>query len=74
MLPEVCVGSRAPWSGNLAWFHKCIVLFSPSYVSQGEEEKSGNKLQEKPKESEKPKDSGKVTITKVFDFAGEEVR
>ncbi|KAM6123672.1 craniofacial development protein 1 [Phoenicopterus ruber ruber] len=38
------------------------------------EEKSGNKLQEKPKESEKPKDSGKVTITKVFDFAGEEVR
>ncbi|NWX39389.1 CFDP1 protein, partial [Steatornis caripensis] len=26
------------------------------------------------KESEKPKDSGKVTITKVFDFAGEEVR
>ncbi|XP_010137617.1 PREDICTED: craniofacial development protein 1, partial [Buceros rhinoceros silvestris] len=39
-----------------------------------EEEKSGNKLQEKPKESEKPKDSGKVTITKVFDFAGEEVR
>ncbi|XP_030313878.1 craniofacial development protein 1 [Calypte anna] len=43
-------------------------------VSQAGEEKSGNKLQEKPKESEKPKDSGKVTITKVFDFAGEEVR
>ncbi|XP_015729312.1 craniofacial development protein 1 [Coturnix japonica] len=38
------------------------------------EEKSVKKLQEKPKESEKPKDSGKVTITKVFDFAGEEVR
>ncbi|OXB54211.1 hypothetical protein ASZ78_013972 [Callipepla squamata] len=38
------------------------------------EEKSVNKLQGKPKESEKPKDSGKVTITKVFDFAGEEVR
>lgn len=36
--------------------------------------KSVNKLQGKPKESEKPKDSGKVTITKVFDFAGEEVR
>ncbi|XP_021264693.1 craniofacial development protein 1 [Numida meleagris] len=38
------------------------------------DEKSVNKLQGKPKESEKPKDSGKVTITKVFDFAGEEVR
>lgn len=38
------------------------------------DEKSGNKLQEKQEESEKPKDSGKVTITKVFDFAGEEVR
>nr|XP_025963177.1 craniofacial development protein 1 [Dromaius novaehollandiae] len=38
------------------------------------EEKSVNKLQEKSKESEKPKDAGKLTITKVFDFAGEEVR
>lgn len=43
-------------------------------AKKAEEEKSGNKLQEKPKESEKPKDSGTVTITKVFDFAGEEVR
>ncbi|KAM9289033.1 craniofacial development protein 1 [Morus bassanus] len=43
-------------------------------TKKAEEEKSGNKLQEKPKESDKPKDSGKVTITKVFDFAGEEVR
>ncbi|KFW64909.1 Craniofacial development protein 1, partial [Pygoscelis adeliae] len=43
-------------------------------AKKAEEEKSGNKLQEKPKGSEKPKDSGKVTITKVFDFAGEEVR
>ncbi|XP_064016574.1 craniofacial development protein 1 isoform X2 [Pogoniulus pusillus] len=43
-------------------------------AKKAEEEKSGNKLQEKPKESEKPKDAGKVTITKVFDFAGEEVR
>ncbi|XP_075017086.1 craniofacial development protein 1 isoform X1 [Calonectris borealis] len=43
-------------------------------AKKAEEEKSGKKLQEKPKESEKPKDSGKVTITKVFDFAGEEVR
>lgn len=43
-------------------------------AKKAEEEKSGNKLQEKPKVSEKPKDSGKVTITKVFDFAGEEVR
>ncbi|XP_074695664.1 craniofacial development protein 1 isoform X2 [Strix aluco] len=37
-------------------------------AKKAEEEKSGKKLQEK------PKDSGKVTITKVFDFAGEEVR
>ncbi|XP_068267424.1 craniofacial development protein 1 [Nyctibius grandis] len=43
-------------------------------AKKAEEGKSGNKLQEKPKQSEKPKDSGKVTITKVFDFAGEEVR
>ncbi|XP_069724817.1 craniofacial development protein 1 [Phaenicophaeus curvirostris] len=43
-------------------------------ANKAEEEKNGNKVQEKPKESEKPKDSGKVTITKVFDFAGEEVR
>ncbi|XP_009571635.1 PREDICTED: craniofacial development protein 1-like, partial [Fulmarus glacialis] len=43
-------------------------------AKKAEEEKSGKKLQQKPKESEKPKDSGKVTITKVFDFAGEEVR
>ncbi|KFO73403.1 Craniofacial development protein 1, partial [Cuculus canorus] len=43
-------------------------------ANKAEEGKSGNKVQEKPKESEKPKDSGKVTITKVFDFAGEEVR
>ncbi|KAM6063743.1 craniofacial development protein 1 [Theristicus caerulescens] len=43
-------------------------------AKKAEEENSGKKLQEKPKESEKPKDSGKVTITKVFDFAGEEVR
>ncbi|XP_025947305.1 craniofacial development protein 1 isoform X6 [Apteryx rowi] len=38
------------------------------------EEKSVNKLQEKSKEPEKPKDAGKLTITEVFDFAGEEVR
>ncbi|XP_009993205.1 PREDICTED: craniofacial development protein 1, partial [Chaetura pelagica] len=43
-------------------------------AKKAEEKKSENNLQEKPKESEKPKDSGKVTITKVFDFAGEEVR
>ncbi|XP_067158781.1 craniofacial development protein 1 [Apteryx mantelli] len=38
------------------------------------EERSVNKLQEKSKEPEKPKDAGKLTITEVFDFAGEEVR
>ncbi|KFR15316.1 Craniofacial development protein 1, partial [Opisthocomus hoazin] len=43
-------------------------------AKKAEEENSGKKPQEKPKESEKSKDSGKVTITKVFDFAGEEVR
>lgn len=64
----------APGWNNLSWHKKCIALLSPSCILQAEEEKSGNKLQEKPKESEKPKDSGKVTITKVFDFAGEEVR
>ncbi|CAM5092341.1 unnamed protein product [Natator depressus] len=37
-------------------------------------EKSSSKLQEEAKEPEKPKDMAKVTITKVFDFAGEEVR
>ncbi|XP_057270372.1 craniofacial development protein 1 isoform X1 [Pezoporus wallicus] len=37
-------------------------------AEQAEGERSGKKLQEK------PKDSGKVTITKMFDFAGEEVR
>ncbi|XP_027762663.1 craniofacial development protein 1 [Empidonax traillii] len=37
-------------------------------AKKAEEEKTGNKLQEK------PKDSGKVTITKTFDFAGEEVK
>ncbi|XP_064526743.1 craniofacial development protein 1 [Pseudopipra pipra] len=37
-------------------------------AKKAEEEKSGKKLQDK------PKDSGKVTITKTFDFAGEEVK
>ncbi|KFQ00966.1 Craniofacial development protein 1, partial [Haliaeetus albicilla] len=53
---------------------KAVAATQVMQTKKGEEEKSGNKLQEKPKESEKPKDSGKVTITKVFDFAGEEVR
>uniref|UniRef100_A0A8C8RHK2 Craniofacial development protein 1 n=1 Tax=Pelusios castaneus TaxID=367368 RepID=A0A8C8RHK2_9SAUR len=38
------------------------------------EEMSVRKFQEEAKEPEKPKDVTKVTITKVFDFAGEEVR
>ncbi|XP_054056930.1 craniofacial development protein 1 isoform X5 [Rissa tridactyla] len=53
---------------------KAVAATQVTHGKKTEEEKSGNKLQEKPKESEKPKDSGKVTITKVFDFAGEEVR
>ncbi|XP_005345703.1 craniofacial development protein 1 [Microtus ochrogaster] len=38
------------------------------------EETSSNKLLVKAEELEKPKESEKVKITKVFDFAGEEVR
>ncbi|XP_052585563.1 craniofacial development protein 1 [Peromyscus californicus insignis] len=38
------------------------------------EETSSNKLLTKADELEKPKESEKVKITKVFDFAGEEVR
>ncbi|GAB0195676.1 craniofacial development protein 1 [Grus japonensis] len=53
---------------------KAVAATQVTQAKKAEEEKSGKKLQEKPKESEKPKDSGKVTITKVFDFAGEEVR
>ncbi|XP_004704597.1 craniofacial development protein 1 [Echinops telfairi] len=45
-------------------------------VKQGEEieETSSSKLLVKAEEMEKPKETEKVTITKVFDFAGEEVR
>nr|XP_006113907.1 craniofacial development protein 1 [Pelodiscus sinensis] len=38
------------------------------------EVKNSSRFQEDMKEPEKPKDVAKVTITKVFDFAGEEVR
>uniref|UniRef100_A0A8D0GW30 Craniofacial development protein 1 n=1 Tax=Sphenodon punctatus TaxID=8508 RepID=A0A8D0GW30_SPHPU len=38
------------------------------------EEKSSHKPQWEEKEPEKPKDAAKLMITKVFDFAGEEVR
>ncbi|KAM6352819.1 craniofacial development protein 1 isoform 3-T3 [Alca torda] len=67
----------ALWASFLSDVGQKPKAVAATQVTQGkkaEEEKSGNKLQEKPKESEKPKDSGKVTITKVFDFAGEEVR
>uniref|UniRef100_A0A6G1REQ2 Craniofacial development protein 1 n=1 Tax=Hypotaenidia okinawae TaxID=2861861 RepID=A0A6G1REQ2_9GRUI len=53
---------------------KAVAATQGTQAKKAEGEKSGKKLQEKPKEPEKPKDSGKVTITKVFDFAGEEVR
>ncbi|XP_067386248.1 craniofacial development protein 1 isoform X2 [Emydura macquarii macquarii] len=43
-------------------------------TNKATEEKSLSKFQEEAKEPEKPKDVAKVTITKVFDFAGEEVR
>nr|XP_044617552.1 craniofacial development protein 1 isoform X2 [Equus asinus] len=45
-------------------------------VKQGEEteETSSSKLLVKAEELEKPKETEKVKITKVFDFAGEEVR
>ncbi|XP_032648148.1 craniofacial development protein 1 [Chelonoidis abingdonii] len=48
-------------------------LISPQ-TNKTTEEKSSSKLQEEAKEPEKPKEMAKVTITKVFDFAGEEVR
>ncbi|XP_074864467.1 craniofacial development protein 1 isoform X6 [Carettochelys insculpta] len=43
-------------------------------ASEAAEEKNLSKFQEEAKEPEKPKDTARVTITKVFDFAGEEVR
>ncbi|XP_048172333.1 craniofacial development protein 1 [Corvus hawaiiensis] len=47
---------------------KAAAATQVTQIKKAEEEKSGNKPQEK------PKDSGKVTITKMFDFAGEEVK
>uniref|UniRef100_A0A8B9Z2B6 Craniofacial development protein 1 n=1 Tax=Buteo japonicus TaxID=224669 RepID=A0A8B9Z2B6_9AVES len=64
----------ALWASFLSDVGRKPKAVAATQVMETEETCSGNKLQEKPKESEKPKDSGKVTITKVFDFAGEEVR
>lgn len=47
---------------------------SQAKVAEEPEETSSNKPLVKADELEKPKESEKVTITKVFDFAGEEVR
>lgn len=47
---------------------------SQAKVVEEPEETSSNKPLVKADELEKPKESEKVTITKVFDFAGEEVR
>ncbi|XP_064243362.1 craniofacial development protein 1 [Passer domesticus] len=47
---------------------KAVAATQGTQIKKTEEENSGNKPQEK------PKDSGKVTITKTFDFAGEEVK
>ncbi|MGH0132393.1 UNVERIFIED_CONTAM: hypothetical protein FKN15_049219 [Acipenser sinensis] len=44
-------------------------------IERKEDKATGaSKSQGETKEAEKPKESSKVTITKVFDFAGEEVR
>ncbi|XP_015495611.1 craniofacial development protein 1 [Parus major] len=47
---------------------KAAAAMQVAQIKKAEEENSGNKPQEK------PKDSGKVTITKTFDFAGEEIK
>ncbi|XP_016052150.1 PREDICTED: craniofacial development protein 1 [Miniopterus natalensis] len=54
---------------------KSKVPSSPQVKKREEaEETSSNKLLVKAEELEKPKETEKVKITKVFDFAGEEVR
>lgn len=54
---------------------KSKVPLSPQVKKRDEtEETSSNKLLVKAEELEKPKETEKVKITKVFDFAGEEVR
>ncbi|XP_037000651.2 craniofacial development protein 1 isoform X2 [Artibeus jamaicensis] len=54
---------------------KSKVSPSPQVKKREEtEETSSNKLSVKAEELEKPKETEKVKITKVFDFAGEEVR
>ncbi|XP_039359723.1 craniofacial development protein 1 isoform X2 [Mauremys mutica] len=63
-LSDVGQKSKAPAAAQLT---------SPQ-TNKTTEEKSSSKLQEEAKEPEKPKEMAKVTITKVFDFAGEEVR
>ncbi|XP_043351295.1 craniofacial development protein 1 isoform X5 [Dermochelys coriacea] len=63
-LSDVGQKSKAPPAAQLT---------SPQ-TNKTTEEKSSSKLQEEAKEPAKPKDMAKVTITKVFDFAGEEVR
>ncbi|MBN3281918.1 CFDP1 protein, partial [Polyodon spathula] len=46
----------------------------PPSLATGASPGRSSKSQGETKEAEKPKESSKVTITKVFDFAGEEVR
>ncbi|XP_030812149.1 craniofacial development protein 1 [Camarhynchus parvulus] len=47
---------------------KAVAATQGTQIKKTKEENGGNKPQEK------PKDSGKVTITKTFDFAGEEIK
>ncbi|XP_062355962.1 craniofacial development protein 1 isoform X1 [Cinclus cinclus] len=47
---------------------KATAATQVTQIKKAEDDNSGNKPQEK------PKDSGKVTITKTFDFAGEEIK
>ncbi|KFQ52092.1 Craniofacial development protein 1, partial [Nestor notabilis] len=65
---EIKKKEDALWASFLSDVGQKPKAAAPTQAEKAEGEKSGNKLQEKPEES------GKVTITKMFDFAGEEVR
>ncbi|XP_030326484.1 craniofacial development protein 1 isoform X4 [Strigops habroptila] len=65
---EIKKKEDALWASFLSDVGQKPKAAAATQAEKAEGEKSGNKLQEKPKES------GKVTITKMFDFAGEEVR
>ncbi|XP_030366891.1 craniofacial development protein 1-like [Strigops habroptila] len=65
---EIKKKEDALWASFLSDVGQKPKAVAATQAEKAEGEKSGNKLQKK------PKDSGKVTITKIFDFADEEVR